>query len=263
MGAARPASDGTHSVAATFDDMMPEVGIGVVVPYDFVLDHELWRFAPPGVTLHVSRTSYRELDVTVEMAEEISESHEVRDAVRRLTHAAPRVTAYGCTIASYVGGLEGEAALRADMRSAGAARAVTTSGAILEALDAIGARRIGLATPYQAALNKGLEDFLESAGIAVVNVASLGLEKDIFLVDRDTVIDLAIAADHPEADAVLVSCTNLRTLEVIAALEARLDKPVLSANQVTMWSALQAAGVSVDHLDHRLFAVNASEMKHA
>lgn len=249
-----PHADGEHTlIRASLDGSMPEVGIGVVVPYDFVLDHELWRFAPPHVSLHISRTSYRDLDVTVEMAEEISESDEVRDAVKRLIHAAPRATAYACTIGSYVRGLEGEASLRADIESAGATTAVTTSGAIVEALVAIGAERVGLATPYGPSLTTGLEEYLEAAGVVVVNVAALGLHKDIFLVDLDTVIELAIAADHPDADAVLISCTNLRTFDAITALEARLDKPVLTSNQVTMWAALQAAGVSVRHLDQRLF----------
>lgn len=242
-----------HGVTASFDAAASEVGIGIVVPYDFVLDHELWRFAPPQVALHISRTSFRELDVTVEMAEEVSETDEVTDAMRRLTHAAPRATAYACTIASYVRGLAGEAELRAEMRSALPTAALTTSGAFLDALEAVGAQRVGLATPYDAVLTEGLEEFLAAAGIEVVTVASLGLQKDIFLVDLDSVIELAIAADHPAADAIIVSCTNLRTFDAIAALEARLDKPVLTANQVTMWAALRAAGVRVHHLDHRLF----------
>ena len=50
-------------------------------------------------------------------------------------------------------------------------------------------------------------------------------------------------------DAVFVSCTNLSTYDVIAPLEAELGRPVLTANQVTMWAALVEAGVGADEVD--------------
>ena len=45
-----------------------------------------------------------------------------------------------------------------------------------------------------------------------------------------------------EADAIVVSCTNLPTYDVIAPLERELGKPIVTANQATMWSALRAIG---------------------
>jgi len=57
-------------------------------------------------------------------------------------------------------------------------------------------------------------------------------------------------------DAVFVSCTNLPTYDVIAALERELGRPVLTANQVTMWAALVDAGVGPGEVDtggQRLF----------
>lgn len=53
---------------------------------------------------------------------------------------------------------------------------------------------------------------------------------------------LAQEIDHPEAEAIFFSCTNLRTFDIIEELEAQLGKPVLSANQVTIWSMLRLAG---------------------
>ena len=50
-----------------------------------------------------------------------------------------------------------------------------------------------------------------------------------------------------------LSCTNLRTFDALPALEARYGIPVLSANQVTMWAALQAAGAALPSLPQRLF----------
>jgi maleate isomerase len=61
-------------------------------------------------------------------------------------------------------------------------------------------------------------------------------------------------ADSPDAEAVFVSCTNLPTYDLIAPLERELGKPVLTANQVTMWSALRLAGATAVGPGQRLLA---------
>jgi maleate isomerase len=76
----------------------------------------------------------------------------------------------------------------------------------------------------------------------VVASAGLGLRSEIWTVPYETTSDLVRDTDTPDAEAVFVSCTNLPTYDVIAKLEAELDKPVLTANQVTIWSALVLAG---------------------
>jgi maleate cis-trans isomerase len=50
------------------------------------------------------------------------------------------------------------------------------------------------------------------------------------------------AADHPDAEAVLVPDTAMHTLAIIDELEAAIGKPVLTANQVTVWKGLQLLG---------------------
>jgi maleate isomerase len=62
---------------------------------------------------------------------------------------------------------------------------------------------------------------------------------------------LGRSADVPDADAVFIACTALPTLDVLAPLEADLGKPVVSANQATMWGALRLAGVATTGLEGR------------
>ena len=244
-----------NKVATRFAKETREVGIGVIVPHDFVLDHELWRFLPPNVTLHITRTNYRDLDVSTEMAEWVSSEEEVTAAVRQLEHAAPRVVAYACTSGSYVNGAAGETRLRQVMETAGARIASTTSGALLAALQNLEVRRVAIATPYNIELTRRLEDFLSDRGHEVVGISYLDLHQNIHMVDNETVLDLATRANSLAAEAVFISCTNLRTFDTIGPLEAKLDKPVISANQVTMWAALQAAAVYPDHVRHLLFSM--------
>ena len=72
--------------------------------------------------------------------------------------------------------------------------------------------------------------------------AGLGLTSDIWTVPYDVTAGLVRDTDTADAQAVFISCTNLPTYDVIATLEHELGKPVLTANQVTIWSALQIIG---------------------
>jgi maleate isomerase len=110
-----------------------------------------------------------------------------------------------------------------------------------------------VATPYDATLTKLLEAFLAEAGHETVGVANLGLRERIADVDTDSVMALARAAAHDDADALFVSCTNLSTIDVIPQLEALLERPVLSANLVTMWASLRAISALPADRPERLF----------
>jgi maleate isomerase len=221
---------------------LQQVGIGVVAPYDFALDRELWRWVPDDVSLYVTRLRYAPLPVTVDMAVHISEPEQVVAGAANVLAVSPLVTAYACTAGSFVKGMAGEAALVAAMRAAGAPAAVTTSGAMLTALRHLGLRRVATVTPYTADLTIGLTSYLMEAGIEVVATAGLGMTAHIWAVPYETTADLVRATDVPDAEAIVISCTNLPTYDLIARLEAELGKPVVTANQVTMWAALAVAG---------------------
>ena len=87
------------------------------------------------------------VEVSLDLARLVSEHETLDDAVRALTAVAPEVVAYACTSGSFVGGIAGERAMCAAMTRAGEVPSVTTSGALLEALAELGARRIALVTP--------------------------------------------------------------------------------------------------------------------
>ncbi|MGH3350821.1 MAG: maleate cis-trans isomerase family protein [Nocardioides sp.] len=222
--------------------MSPLVRIAVVVPHDMVLDHELWRWAPADTGLLITRTPFTDRPVTLEMAEEISQTAVVEQAVRDLSAAEPHAYVYACTSGSFVHGRRGERRLATAMRRAGGAPAVTTSGAVLASLSAHGVSRVAVATPYDAALSARFGSFLAEAGITVVSTGDLGLSHHIWEVPYETTLGLVRAADSDAAEAVVVSCTNLATYDIIGRLETELGKPVISANQATMWAALRLVG---------------------
>lgn len=216
--------------------------MGVVTPYDFALDRELWRWVPDDVSLYVTRLRYAPHPVTIDMAVHVSDPEHVVAGAANVLAVSPLVTAYACTAGSFVKGMAGEAALVAAMRAAGAPAAVTTSGSMLEALRHLGVSKVATVTPYTSDLTTGLTSYLVEAGMEVVATSGLGLTSNIWAVPYEDTADLVRATDVPDAEAIVISCTNLPTYDLIAKLEAELKKPVVTANQVTMWAALRVAG---------------------
>jgi maleate isomerase len=163
----------------------------------------------------------------------------VAQCTKDLMVVEPRVMAYACTSGSFVAGRAGERALVASMRDAGAVAAVTTSGALVEALTALGVTSLAVATPYDAAVTARLHDFLEESGVRVTGSAHLGLSGRIWTVPYAVTAALVRDVAAARCEAVFVSCTNLPTYDIVAPLEAELGIPVLTANQVTMWACLR------------------------
>ncbi|GAA1101117.1 MAG: Asp/Glu racemase [Nocardiopsis sp. BM-2018] len=219
-----------------------QAGIGVIAPYDFALDRELWRWAPDDVSLHVTRLPYVHVPVTVDQAAALSKGKSVTRAVRALLAPEPLAVGYACASGSFVHGAAGERELHRTMLAAGAPAAVTTSGALIRALETLGTDRIAVVTPYVDSVTDRLLAYLAEHDVAVTSSVGLGLLSHIWKVTYAEVARAVHEADHPDAQAVYISCTNVLTYDIIAPLERELGKPVIAANQVTMWGLLRAAG---------------------
>ncbi|EHK88165.1 maleate cis-trans isomerase family protein [Saccharomonospora azurea] len=229
----------------SFDGPLAQRGIGVIAPFDLALERELWRWVPMEVSLHLARTPYEPVPVSMEMAHLVSNSAHLAAATRDVLHVEPEVVAYLCTSGSFVNGVDAERSLRKVICDAGAAEAVTTSGALAEVLRQLDLRRISVLTPYDADLTARLHDFLQELDVDTVASDHLGLGGGIWKVGYRTIVEHILAADHSAAEAIFISCTNLPTYDVIEPLEAALQKPVLTANQLTMWACLRRMGLPI------------------
>jgi arylmalonate decarboxylase len=218
--------------------------IGVIVPpQNTVNEAEFNRLAPEGVSFHVTRSPLHKHpeqdDYRIMLAD-------VMRAMSDLVACRVKVAAYACTAGSMSCPSE---RLIGTMERFGSVKAVTTAEAILAALAALGVRRIAMATPYTDETNEEEKAFLERRGAEVVAMAGLGLDKTLETMQRTCrvppaeVYAHAKSVDRPEAEAVLLCCTDLNTLDVIAPLEAALNKPVLSSCTATFWASLRAAGL--------------------
>ncbi|MGD7707325.1 maleate cis-trans isomerase family protein [Microlunatus sp. Y2014] len=229
--------------SADFEGPLAQRGIGIIAPFDLALERELWRWAPLEVSFHLARTQYEPVTVSMAMAELVSEPRHLAEATRSVIGVEPEVVAYLCSSGSFIRGLTYEADLQAAIRAAGAPQAVTTSGALAEAVRELGLTRMSVITPYDAELTDKLHDFLGELDVTVLRSNHLGLGGGIWKVNYRTVAEMVIAADDPSAEAIFISCTNLPTYDIIAPLEQELGKPVLTANQLTVWACLGRMGL--------------------
>lgn len=229
----------------TFDGPLAQRGIGVIAPFDLALERELWRWVPIEVSLHLARTPYEPVPVSMEMAELVSNSRHVAAATRDVLHVEPEVVAYLCSSGSFVNGVAAEAGLRKVIVDSGAPDAVTTSGALAEVLTELGLKKISVVTPYYADLTAKLHEFLGELDVDTVASEHLGLGGGIWKVSYRTVAEHLLRADRPDAEAIFVSCTNLHTYDLIEPLEEMVGKPVFTANQLTMWACLKRMALPV------------------
>jgi maleate isomerase len=232
-------------------------GIGAIAPFDFQADRDCWSYLAGNddVGLHLTRTPPAPGPVSLRLAREVGDHGAILAAAATLLPVTGHL-AYLCASGSFAAGRERELALREAVLAAGAASFVTTSEAMLLALRALGLARVSLLTPYDLELTEVLVAYLAEEGVEVAAAAYVGLDAGIHRLGAAELERLVLDADADDADAVLVSCTNLSTYELIGGLERRLGKPVLTANQVTIWAALGALGrLPRQQPGQRLFAV--------
>lgn len=220
--------------------------IGLIVPSTNTINEpEFWRMAPPGVGIFTARAMLlgaASRESYFRMAEAVGE------AAAQLATAEVDIVAYGCTSGSFVCPMP---ALIQDMQTRAGVPALAAAGAVVAALRALGARRVAVATPYVEFVNQSERAFLESYGFEVPALRGLELgetqeeRRAIGRVPPQAVHHFARTVDHPDADVLFISCTNLASLEIIDALEQDLGKPVITSNQACLWACLRRLGLTM------------------
>jgi maleate cis-trans isomerase len=165
------------------------------------------------------------------------------DGIGQLRLAGAEAIVWACTSGGFVHGWEGaQEQVRALATTAGMP-ASSTSFAFVHAAQEIGAGRVAVGATYPDDVAGLFAGFLRAGGVEVTALSSAGIvtAAEVGTWDETQVLALARAADDPEAEAVLLPDTALHTAAFLPVLEKELGKPVLTANQVTVWEALRLA----------------------
>ncbi len=241
--------------------------IGVIVPFSNTnLEPDMQMLRPNGVSLHFARAGGYDLD-------EVPDSDQMRqfalasldEVMRSISATRPDMILYGCTSATLAHGPQFDQDFTNQMSQMVGKPAVTAAGALVEALHAIGAKKIAFSSPYVEALNQEAIDFLADCGFETVSSAYVGEDLGNYgqgELTPDRVVELGAEADSDEAEALVLSCTDMRSVEAIEALESRLGKPVITSNQALMFSAARTLNLAPQDvvLKGRLFDCLVSQM---
>ncbi len=222
---------------------------GILVPFTNTnLEPDMAMMRPDGVSLHFSRLGgYDEDEIPDEAQMHGLGAADLDEPLQLLMGVKPDVVFYGCTSATLTHGPQFDRALADKIKSASGAETVTAAGALVNALKALGVRRIGFASPYVKAINDMAIGFLGEMGVQTVarsEVAEALDNEGQGALGPDRVLELGRQADHPDAGAVVLSCTDMRSVEVLAQLEQELGKPVISSNQAMVFQAMQLAKIA-------------------
>ncbi|MEM9129076.1 MAG: Asp/Glu racemase [Pseudomonadota bacterium] len=221
--------------------------IGVFVPYTNTnLEPDLMMMRPDGVSLHFARLGgYDEDEVPDEAQMAALGASDMGEPLRLIQGVKPDVVMYGCTSATLAHGPAFDRELAKTIEGQSGAKTVTAAGALVHALKRLGARQIGFASPYVPSLNDEAVAFLAAEGFASIQRAEvnerLGNAGQGAL-SPDQVLELGQRANHADADTIVLSCTDMRSVEIIEKLEEELDKPVVTSNQAMLFQALELLG---------------------
>ncbi len=220
--------------------------IGVLVPFTNTnLEPDIILLSPPGVSVHSARLGDYDVDEIPDAAQMAGlGAADIDETLRLIGGVKPDVVLYGCTSATLSHGVSFDRDLSAKVEAISGAKTITAAGALVSALASLKIKKIAFASPYVASLNDVAIAFLADSGCETVSRADYPVALGNYgqgELTPDAVYDLAMRADHADAEALVLSCTDMRSVEVIERLESDLGKPVITSNQAMM-------RVALDHL---------------
>ena len=149
---------------------------------------------------------------------------------------------YGCTSGTIVAGYD---SIKKKIELAKPEAKVTTpSTAATNALKKMNVSKIAIFTPYSKKLNDEVVDYFKKENFIVTSNSYFDIlnDADIAKIDPDYLYDVVSKMNLGDAEAVFLSCTNLPALSILDKLEKKLNKIVLSSNQVLIWDTLKSIG---------------------
>lgn len=170
-----------------------------------------------------------------------------------LSDAAVDVLGYACLVAIMSMGLgyhrvSEERLHSRTVENGHPAPVVTSAGALVDGLKAVGAKRISILAPYMKPLTQLVIDYIENEGIEVVDSISLEIADNLEVGRQDPLAPVEITKKlNSDVDAIVASaCVQMPSLASIQAIEDRVGIPVLSSSVATTYMMLKQLGLSTE-----------------
>jgi len=223
--------------------------IGLIVPSsNTVCEPEMASLCPEGVVTYSTRILFEPT---------IRGLKDMKDGIKRASSELSsegicQIIAFCCTVGSMIDGADYDRDITQIIEEQAKVPAITTTTAVRAALDILGAVRIAVATPYTREIVQYEETILEGMGYEITKI--IGFHEDtppeifrnemIGRLSPKEAYQLGLKVNSSQNEAIFISCTNFRTVEIIQYLEEKTGKPVVSSNQATMWYALRKLGIN-------------------
>jgi maleate isomerase len=209
---------------------------------------ELFRRRPEGFTWHSARA--RLAHVTAEELNRMVEASDV--AAQSLADAPVEVIAYACLVAVMARGPGAHRDVQARLEAAledspRQPPIVTSAGALIDGLHAIGAKRVAMITPYMRPLAERVAEYVRGEGVEVADLVALEVSDNVEVgcIAPEVLVDHARkVCSHSGLDALVLSaCVQMPSLAVVKLVEDEVGIPVLSAATATARAILIALGL--------------------
>lgn len=168
-----------------------------------------------------------------------------------LSDARVDVMGYACLVAIMSMGLgyhraSAERLTKVAAENGAATPVVTSAGALVDAIHAIGAKRVAVVTPYMKPLTEMVCGYIQNEGIEVADWRALEISDNLKVAAHDPMAlpDIVAGMTTGDVDAVVLSaCVQMPSLAAVPLVEARTGKPVVTAAIATTWQMLRSLGI--------------------
>jgi maleate cis-trans isomerase len=224
-----------------YEPIGPRARLGFIIPSsNRQAEPDLQHFAPEGVVPQFMRLrmSGRHRVALDELMPRIGEAASI------LNDAKCGVITLHCTGTSMSGGFGAERRVIETIEAATGRPGLATATCLMAALAALNARRLAFISETAEEGHAEKRQFMVDAGYDIVadTPACLSGSDESCVTPPAFWADLARQTVVPGAEAVFISCANIKATHAIAELEADLGIPVVTSNQVVLWHALRTAG---------------------
>lgn len=206
--------------------------IGLITPHtDMTSEYDLRRELPAHYIIHTERMWLE--DVTIESEKKMLKE-ELPRAIAYLKPLKLDVVVFGCTSAGAIYGPKGDEEIVEQIAKETKCPVVSAYGAVNRLLQEVKGEQVSVITPYIESVNDRVVDSLQEEGTTVSTSACMGLQNDIDIgsLTPEDIVQFALQQEEAmkDSDTLFLSCTNLRAVESLDELAAKLNMNVLSSN---------------------------------
>jgi len=226
----------------------PRGNWGVIIPStSTTVEHDFAVMRPAGITFHAGRSYIERIGMqtdaqAIDVLDQMDASRDI--AIRDVMTVRPDHLVVAMSAEIIRNGAAGAKAFVQDIEDRYQVGVTTGPTAVVAGLQALGAHRIAVLSPYQPVSDERVVAYMSEVGIEVVRIE--GMRCASALAIAEVSVEDRIAAlrrlDGPDVDAIVQVGTNLPMVDLAGQAETWLGKPVLAMNSATLWHALRNVG---------------------